>query len=114
MIDYDQQSPIFGKQSVYRISWLGVPKDDTGQPLPFTLYSDRSVQVTGTFGGASVTIEGSNDGENWFTLADPQGNSLNFVTAKLEAILELVLWIRPKVTGGDGTTSINVNMCVKA
>lgn len=112
MIEYGQQT--HEQRNVLRVSWNSVPQNEVGQQLPLAQYSDRSVQVSGTFGGATVTIEGSNDGTNWFTLADPQGNNLSFVTARLEAILELVFWIRPKVTGGDGTTSINVDMCVKA
>lgn len=114
MINYSQEAPFVGQRDVYQLSWPNMPQDEVGQSAAFARYSDRSVQVTGTFGGATVTIEGSNDGVNFFTLVDPQGNNLSFVTAKLEAILELCIWIRPKVTGGDGTTSINVDMCVKA
>lgn len=77
-------------------------------------YADRSVQVSGTFGGASVDIEGSNDGSNWSTLNDPQGNALTFSGgSRIEAILELSRYIRPKVTGGDGTTAILVSMLVR-
>lgn len=81
---------------------------ETGAPLAFAEYADRSVQVHGTFGaGGSITIEGSNDGANWAQLADPQGNPLVIATAKIEAILECVRFVRP-VAAGDGTTNLTV------
>lgn len=113
MIPYQQQSPANGIRSVQQITWASMTQDEVGQALPMAMYSDRSVQVTGTFGGATVSIEGSNDGVNYFTLVDPQGNNLSFVTSRLEAILEMVLYVRPKVTGGDGTTNLTVTMGVK-
>lgn len=83
-------------------------QDDVGARLAFDEYADRSVQVAGTFGaGGSVTVEGSNDGTNWATLADPQGNPLVITTAKIEAILECVRFVRP-VAAGDGTTNLTV------
>lgn len=112
-VEYAQTSPAFGMRTVQQVTWANMPLDEVGLALPMAQYSDRSVQVTGTFGGATVTIEGSNDGVNYFTLVDPHGNNLSFVTSRLEAVLEMVLWVRPKVTGGDGTTDLTVTMGVK-
>jgi hypothetical protein len=68
---------------------------------------DRCFQVTGTFGtGGTVIIEGSVDGTNWFQLRDPSSTLLSFTAAGLKAVLEAVPYIRPRVTGGDGTTSL--------
>jgi hypothetical protein len=50
------------------------------------------------------------DGENWATLSDPQGNVLTIGTAKLEAELEVVKWVKPVVGSGSGTTSISVHL----
>jgi hypothetical protein len=78
-------------------------------------YSDRCFQVTGTFGtGGSCTIQGSNDGTNWASLADPQGNALTFTSQKIEQALELPRYVRPNVTAGDGTTNLTVTLCMKA
>jgi hypothetical protein len=92
-----------------------VPNGETGDPLPFTKYADRSVQVSGTFGaGGTVVVQGSNNGTNYHTLTDPQGNALSFTAAGLEQITEVVKFIRPSVTAGDGTTSLTVTIAARA
>jgi len=91
------------------ISWVGLANGQSGDSVEDSLWADRSVQVTGTFGaGGSVTIEGSNDGTNWASLTDPQGNNLSFSTSKIETVIEMVRFIRPNITNGDGTTSLNI------
>jgi len=95
-------------------SWANMANGDTGVPIAMPGSSDRSVQVEGTFGaGGSCTIEGSNDGVNYRPLTDPQGNNLVFTAAKIELVMELVAYIRPHITAGDGSTSLTVSMLVK-
>lgn len=80
-----------------------------GSPVLISRRSDRSVQVSGTFGsGGTVVIEGSLDGTNYYTLNDLQGSALSVTAAKIEGISEMVTYLRPRVTAGDGTTSISV------
>lgn len=74
----------------YAASWT-LAQGETGDALPFSQYTDRSVQVTGTFGGATVAVQGSNDGTNWSTLTDPQGNDLTFSGARIESVNEATL-----------------------
>lgn len=89
-------------------SWT-LANGESGDPLTLPNFSDRSVQVLGTFGsGGSVTIQGSIDGTNWNTLTDPQGNALTKTAAALEAVSEATPYIRPTCTAGDGTTAITV------
>ena len=91
------------------ITWLPLANGDVGSPMPFSQYADKSVQVVGTFGvGGSVVIEGSNNGTDYAPLTDPQGNDLNITGAKIEMVSEATLYIRPRVTAGDGSTSISV------
>ena len=83
-------------------SWsLGIADD--GSPCEMIMASDKSVQVEGTFGAATVLIQGSNDGTNWRTLSDPSNAALSFTTAGLEAIQEHTRYIRPISSGGTGT-----------
>ena len=90
-------------------SRLAMANGDQGDNLEMAENADRSVQVSGTFGaGGTVLIEGSLDGVNFYSLTDPQGNALSFTSAKIEAITEIVRYIRPRVSNGDGTTSVNV------
>src|SRR5258708_19661287 len=56
---------------------------DVGQPLQRTDLADRSAQVTGTFAGATIVLEGSNDGANYFTLSNPAATALSFTAAGL-------------------------------
>lgn len=81
-------------------TWNGLTTGDTGAPIKMVQANDRSVQVTGTFGAATVTIQGSNDGTNWFTLNSPQGTAMNFTAAGLLAVQEHVNYLRPIVVGG--------------
>ncbi|MER9840328.1 hypothetical protein NKJ59_03585 [Mesorhizobium australicum] len=93
-----------------RFKWLAIPNGNQGSAVTLNVYQDRTVQIGGTFGaGGSVTIQGSNDnGTTWATLTDTLGNALTFTAAGMKQITELPYQIRPSVTAGDGTTSINV------
>lgn len=95
--------------------WLLMANGNDGTAIQYGSFSDRSVQVTGTFGaGGSVNIEGSNDGgTTWAVLTDPSGSDLTFTSTGLQAITELTDKIRPKVTAGDVTTSINVYLFMR-
>lgn len=84
-------------------------------------WADRTMQLTGTFGaGGTVLWQGSlfpsptaGTDDDWFTLTDPQGNAISKTAAGGESILELVRWIRPKVSAGDGSTSITARLLVR-
>lgn len=97
------------------VSWTPLTNANTdGQRFENPASSDRSIQVVGTFGAAGhLVCQGSNDGTNWATLTDPQGNSIDFTAAGIEQVMEITRYIRPLVTGGDGNTSITVTMVTK-
>ena len=90
--------------------WSGMAAGDTGQPIVLAQFADRTVQVEDTFEGCTVTLQGSNDGTNWHTLMDPQGNALSFTAPGLEAVLELPFYVRPSVAGTPGSGSIVVTL----
>jgi hypothetical protein len=96
------------------ISWTPLANGDSGSPLEMPGSSIRSVQFTGTFGaGGTIVFEGSNDGTNYVTLTDPQGNAISKTSAGIEAILELTRYVRPRVSAGDGTTSLTATLLVR-
>lgn len=96
--------PKFGELFCHQ--WT-IETGDTGTPISFAEYSDRSIQVTGEDGGGTFTIEGSLDGTNYVTLTDPQGNALSFTAPGiLEQISEATVWIRPALTGGSAGTLV--------
>ena len=109
------------KDDCHTASWTGLTftSTDSGAPLEMPGSGDRSVQVFGTLGaGGSVRIEGSNKPSptvdaDYHVLTDPQGNALDITSLKVEQIMELTRWVRPRVNGGDGTTSLEVYLLVR-
>jgi hypothetical protein len=98
------------------ITWANLTNagSDSGQPVQRPALVDRSVQVTGTFGtGGTVVFEGSNDGVNYSTLSNLQGNAISITAAGLTQVTEASAWMRPRITGGDGTTSLTVTVCAR-
>jgi len=77
---------------------------------------DRSVHLYGTAGaGFGIVLEGSNESgatpANAVTLRDSDHTALSFTALpKLETILQPCLRVRPRVTGGDGTTSVTIEI----
>jgi hypothetical protein len=105
-----------GDGTVRKATWSAMTFSgtDVGAAFPYSAWVDQSVQVTGTFGaGGNVRWEGSNDGTNYVALTDPQGNALDFTTAKIEAVTEIAALVRPRVTAGDGTTSLTVTLVAR-
>jgi hypothetical protein len=98
-------------EGVTLIKWASMGQDDVGTPFIFPHQRDRSVHVLGTFGvGGTVVIEGSLEliPTAYATLNDPQGNALSIQAAKIEAIMENVTNIRPRVSVGDENTLLDV------
>jgi hypothetical protein len=105
-----------GNQNIRQVVWAALVNGDAGDPIgpDLDMWSDRSVQVGGTFGAAGTVVwEGSNDGVNYFMLSAPQGTSLSFTSAGLKQVLEGVLYARPRVAAGDGTTAIAVSLMLR-
>lgn len=73
-------------------------------------YGDRTVQVTGTFNGATAVMQGSNDGSTWASMTDPQGNALSFAAAGLEQVMETPRYTRVLTSGGGGSQSLTVTL----
>lgn len=96
------------------VTWQGLLNGDDGAPYEAPPLADRALQVSGVFGaGGTLVLEGTIDGVNWAVLNDPQGNTLSITTAKIEQIMELVVSVRPRVSAGDGTTTLTVSMLLK-
>ena len=104
------------------ITWPNMANGDTGVYLQFAGHADKTLQIFGTFGtGGEVTFEGSNDprvitdlgNAVWFTMNDPQTLPLVKTSAGGDLIIENPRFMRPRVTGGDGTTSLTVILCCK-
>lgn len=93
--------------------WPAMPAASEGDAHPHNQYADKSVQISGVLSGATVYIEGSNDGTNWATLTDVLGAPLALTAACIKTIIEATHLIRPRVSGGDGSTAVDVTIYMK-
>lgn len=94
--------------------WTPLLNTDDGSPATFIGSGDRTFQVQGTFGvGGTIIVEGSLDGTNWFQLRDPTHTTISFTAAGIRSVLENVPFFRPRVTGGDGTTTLTALLHVR-
>lgn len=107
--------PVLDDGSIQIVQWAAMANGDDGAPFAAAQWADRSIQVTGTFGtGGNLRWEGSNDGgANWVVLTDPQGLALDITSAKLKTVTEITALVRPRVTVGDGTTSLTVTLLAR-
>lgn len=112
-VQYVKSVPAKANGRYMIITWSALAGSDEGGPLELAQLADRTVQVSGVFDNASVALAGSINGIDYTTLTDPQGNALNFSTAGLEAVSELVAFVKPIVTGGGGLTALDVNLLIK-
>lgn len=96
---------------VQTVNWTGLANGDSGTPITLAELSEKTWHATGVFGSSgTVTIEGSNDGVNWSPLSTRQGTipmTLTTSTA-MNTSQDRPLWVRPRVSNGDGTTLLNV------
>lgn len=81
---------------------------DTGAAVESPGSNLRSVQVTGTFGSSTVTIQGSNDGTNYVTLKDSGGTTMTFTSASttIRNVLEVSRFIRAISSGGTAAATV--------
>lgn len=84
---------------------------DTGQAYDDFGNTDRSIQLNGVLGAAGAcVIEGSNDNVNYFLLKDQGGAAMTLTALGIYGFQPGLLprFIRPRITAGDGTTSLTV------
>jgi hypothetical protein len=94
-------------RGVHQTIWSGLATGDTGTPQSDSSLPDKSVQVSGTFGAGTVTLEGSNDGTTYLTLTDPAGAALSFTAAGgPKQVLQNPKFVRPSVVGGAASAII--------
>lgn len=108
-------SEIAGDGSVRIITWTPLTTtNQDGSPAEWVAWGDRCVQLSGTFGtGGTIALQGSNDGSNWFSITDPQGNAISKTSAAIEQCTEVTRYVRPYVSAGDGTTSLTAILILR-
>ena len=96
--DQDGSSKLF--------TWALTTADPTGDQVEWVQWADRAFQANGTWGGATLTLQGSNDGTNWETLSNAAGGTAATQTANGgKAVIEVYRYARPSLTTpGTGAT----------
>lgn len=61
-------------------------------------YADRTITVSGTWGGATFAMQGSNDGATWFTLNDLFSVDVTGTGNLMFSLAEAPLYMRPNLT----------------
>lgn len=100
-----------GDESTWQVIWTPVTEADTCQAVSFPQYPDRSIHVSGTFGGSSTAVQGSNNnGVTFCSCFDPSSTIIAITTnTVIKAVLENAVLIKPVTTGGSGQ-SITIAM----
>ena len=94
-------------------SWLGLKANDVGNTVEWSRLADRSAHVFGTWGGASVAMDGGNVDTSLCPLNTTGGEVISATENSLLGILQIAAYVRPRVIGGDGTTNLHVVMLTR-
>ena len=88
---------------VPRLIWEGIVTGDTLTPFTVTQQYGlaASIQVVGTFGGATVKLQVSNDGTNWADASDVLGNAIELTATGYFEFSLSAAYIRPDVSDGS-------------
>lgn len=107
-----------GDSSVVQFSWPIKTADPDGQPFEFAEWADITWVATGTWGGATLKVQGSADNSTWVTtgLSNAAGGSEASATAnKVFTTLERPRYIRPILTTvGVGADLVVTALCRRA
>ena len=100
--------PGFGGSSdeVVLYTWTPITNANAdGAPISMPWAARAAFQVFGTFGGATVAIQGSNDGTNWDGAEKINGaTALSFTTSGIGGSSVIPRFIRPLLTGGAASS----------
>lgn len=114
---YSLVSPTVSSQwrGIFLVKWEALQvAGDTGAPFACPNYPIKSIQIVGTFGGATVTMQGSNiiDSPVYASLTYDGSNAIALSSAGMKKIWENTYWVRPILSGGNVTTSLDVYLLV--
>lgn len=89
---------------VLMLLWEGVVTGDTihMHQVEGTAGAIANVQVTGTFGGATVSFAGSNDGVNFVVLKDLSDAAIALTSPGMVDFSTAALFVKPIISGGSG------------
>ena len=104
-----------GDPNVQVIAWPLTTANTDGSPFSYVQYADLCWQAAGTWGGATLTIQGSNDGTNWFSLSNAAaGTAATFTADGGKQTIERPLYVRPNLTTPGTGATVTVTLIARA
>ena len=99
---------------VPRVTWADIVTGDTLVSFPVAAQAAvaGAVQFGGTFGGATIGLQVSNDGTTFFDMKDLGGTVVAATAAGLFEFTTAAMYIRPVVTGG-AANAIDVTVVLR-
>lgn len=101
MATYTTDGPV-GSARYAKWTTLATGETATTHTLENTTGLLGAFQAFGTWGGATVVLQGSNDGTNWVTLKDPTGTDISLTANGAFEFATAMLYVRPSISGGTG------------
>jgi hypothetical protein len=101
-------------ENVPRIIWEALATGDTvvAAAIPYQAAIAGSVQIVGTFGGATVKLQVSNDGSTFFDMVDLGANALEATANAFFEFTTAAVYLRPAISGGTGD-DVDVIVCLR-
>lgn len=99
---------------VPRVTWADIVTGDTITTLPVNAQAAvaGAVQFGGTFGGATVKLQVSNDGVTYFDMKDITGATITATAAAFFEFTAAAMFIRPSVTSGSAN-AVDVTLVLR-
>ncbi len=85
-------------------TWPPAAETDTFAAISLPQRADRTFQVWGTFGGATLSLNGSNDSVHYSILHDAFGNDVSLSASGIAQVTESSLWVQPITQNGSGSS----------
>jgi hypothetical protein len=88
---------------VPRVTWADIITGDTIVTLPVAAQAAvaGAVQFGGTFGGATIKLQVSNDGVTYFDMKDLSGTTISATANAIFEFTTAAMFLRPVITGGS-------------
>lgn len=90
--------------TAYQLLWSIMASADTITELPIggKEFTRGAVQFSGTFGGATVKLQVSNDGTTYYDMKDVSGATVSVTAAGYFEFQTAGIYLRPSIAGGTG------------
>lgn len=69
--------------------------------------------IQGTWGTGTLTIQGSFDDVNWFTVNKVTGTAATATSDTFLSLSDLPLFVRPSLSGANGTDNVNIHLLIR-